>query len=286
MTEFNPETATMEELRQAAEAQAIEQSAHVDPVTEPVVVPPLEKPKTFFTERTIDLGDGAGVQVFKGKGATREEALEDIADRLADAQKHASVKIRELNTKVKAAEPTVSKADEELLAAELLTNPSAALDKAFRAKFGDPEDIKEAVANNKAAKAANQRKSIADQFVAKHPDFVDNARNGNLINKWLTLHNDFSLDGFEKAYTDLTEGGLLTVKDAEAGDEQKKADAEAKRIADAAEAASSQRTRKASGLSTQPRTPAPVAAPPTEDDMYALPLDEVRKRANQQLATR
>jgi len=289
---FDPETASMDDLRKAAEVEAAKASTDtttfvVDPPANVVPLDPTaDEPKVFFAERTIDLGDGAGVQVFRGKGASREEALEEMGDKLAEAQRHATAKIRELGKQTKKAEPTVSKDDDALLAAELLATPSAALEKVLRAKYGDPEEIKEAIATVKATKVAQQKKGAADQFVAKHPDFLDNDRNGKLINRWLTLHNDFSLEGFEKAYTDLNESGLLQVKDAEAGGEQEKAEAEAKRIADAAEAASSQRTKKSSGISTQRRTTTPVATEPSEEDMYALPLEEIRKRANQQLAAR
>lgn len=282
------ETMSFDELRLAAEAEASKASttAVVEPpvtVTDPVVV---DEPKTFFAERTIDLGDGAGVQVFRGKGANREEALEDMGDKLADAQRHATVKIRELGKQTKKVDPvvTVNKDDEALLAAQLLSTPSAALEKLFREKYGDPEDIKQAVAEAKATKASQQKKSIADTFVAAHPEFLDNARNGQLINRWLTLHNDFSKEGFEKAYTDLNESGLLQVKGVEAGEEQRKAEAEAKRIADAAEAESSLRTKRSSGISTQRRTATPVETAISEEDMYALPLEEIKKRANQQLA--
>src|SRR5579862_1314365 len=101
--EFNPETASMEDLRKAAEAEAAKASTntttevvdeHAAETTEVV-----DEPKTFFAERTIDLGDGAGVQVFRGKGASREEALEDMGDKLADAQRHATAKIRDLGKK-------------------------------------------------------------------------------------------------------------------------------------------------------------------------------------------
>jgi hypothetical protein len=285
MAEFDPETASMNDLRLAAEAEALAASTNTAVVVDPpaaVVVPPVVT-GPFFAERSIDLGDGAGIQVFKGKGTSREEALENLSDSLAEAQTHATKKIRELS-KAKPVEQVVNKDDDALLAAQLLSTPSAALEKLFRDKYGDPEEIKQAVAESKATKAAKARQSVAEQFVTATPDFLDNQRNGQLINKWLTLNNDFSLDGFKKAYTDLHESGLLQVKGVEAGDEQKKAEAEAQRIADAAEAASSQRTKRSSGISTQRKTAAPVAAEPSEEDMYALPLAEIRKRANQQLA--
>src|SRR5258708_4622409 len=95
-------TMSMDDLRKAAEAEALK--ASTVPEKETVVLKeetPIEEEevvvaaKLFNAERTIDLGDGAGVQVFKGKGESREDALEDLSNKLADAQKHATQKIRE-----------------------------------------------------------------------------------------------------------------------------------------------------------------------------------------------
>ena len=297
MTEqvLDPETMSMEDLRKAADEQARAQSTQVAEVvtqdakqeevreeTEQQEVKVAAGP--FFAERSIDLGDGAGIQVFKGKGATREDALESLSDKLAEAQTHATKKIRELS-KAKPVVETVSKDDEALYSAELLSSPTIAFKKLFEKMTGIPiEEFKTVTAREKAFQAAQEKKQAADAFVVANPDYHDTPRNGQLINKWCALHNDFSTEGLTKAYTDLAESGLLQVKDAEAGGEQKKAEAEARRIADAAEAASSQRTRRASGLSTQRRTPTPVAGALSEEDMYALPLEELRKRANQQIA--
>jgi len=58
------------------------------------------------------------------------------------------------------------------------------------------------------------------------------------------------------------------------------------RIEPKTEVTPSRVTKKASGISTQRKTVVPVAASTSEEDMYALPLEELRKRANQQLASR
>jgi DNA-binding helix-hairpin-helix protein with protein kinase domain len=148
----------------------------------------------------------------------------------------------------------------------------------------DPSDLQDVVAEVKQNRALRQRKAVADDFVVKHPDFLDNVRNGQRLAKAIALYGDFTLENFEKAYQDLSESGLLEVKGEEASAEQKKAEAEAQRIADAAETTSSQRTRKASGISTHRAVAVPRAAEPTEDDMYSMSLDELRKRAEKQLA--
>lgn len=302
----NLETITMDELRKLADAEAIKQSTKTpeeleaekkasdeaaDAAEEEAARLQAEEDAAakgpFFAERTVDLGDGAGVQVFKGKGGSREEALEDLSDKLADAQKHATKKIRELSAEKKTTPTPISKEQESLYSAELIATPTIAFKKLFKEVTGvDVEDFKTVTAREKAFQAGQERKSIADQFVINHPEFMDNDRNAQRLKKAVALQGEFSLDNLEKAYQDLTDSGLLEVKDEEASDEQKLAEAEAKRIADAAKVTSSQRTRKASGLSTQRRAAVTTPATPSEDDMYKMPLDELRRRANQQLASK
>lgn len=286
---LDPETISMDELRKLAEAEALAQST-TPVLTTATVVPEKETPiaevapKTFFSERTIDLGDGAGVQVFKGKGESREAALEDLSDKLADAQKHATKKIRDLS-KAKPVEKTYTKDEESLYSAELIATPTTAFKKLFKDVTGvDVEEFKTVTAREKEFQAGQTRKAIGDRFVAAHPEFLDSARNAQRLNKAVTLQGDFSLENLEKAYQDLNESGLLEVKGEEASAEQKAAEAEAQRIAATATETSSLRTRRASGLSTQRRTAVPVAAASSEEDMYALPLEELRKLANKQLS--
>lgn len=295
-TVIDPETMSMEDLRKAAEEEArkastnsaddtaqVDDPAETDPPTDDDVV---TSKGPFYSERTIDLGDGAGVQVFKGKGDTREAALEDLTDKLAEAQRNATKKIRELNAKAKVETPKTSPEDEALYSAELLKTPTEAFKKLFKQVTGvDVEEFKTVTAREKAFQAGQEKKSAADSFVANTPDYVDTPRNGKLINKWCELHNDFSLNGLTKAYQDLSESGLLDTKGEEASGEQGK-DKSATGIPPKTDVTPSQRTRKGSGLSTHRSTPAARTAEPTEDDMYSMPLEELRKKANQQLAGR
>jgi hypothetical protein len=300
------EKMTLDDLRKAAEAEALaastktpvqieaEQQAADDKVAadkaeqDRVDAEEAKKTqKTFYRERTIDLGDGAGVQVFKGKGATSEDALEDLTDKLAEAQRHATKKIREQEAKLKVhtEEPKVTPEDDAMLSEQLLKTPTEAFKKLFKQVTGvDITEFKTTHQKEKAFLAAQEKRTAADEFVASNPEFADTPRNGKLINKWCELHNDFSLDGLNKAYQDLNESGLLDVKGEEASDEQKKVEAETQRIAEAAKASSSQRTRKSSGLSTQRRTAVPTPNGPTEEELYSMPLDKLRGLANKQLA--
>jgi hypothetical protein len=293
----DPETMDLNDLRLLAEKEAREATT-TQPEKKVAVTQTVEEeedgeeteetekpestttiPKTFVAERSFDLGDGAGSQVFKGKGGTREDALEDLADKLAEAQRNATKRIKELKQPKTETGPTKEET-ESLRAAKVVTNPTEVVKEVLGI---DPSELQDVVAEVKQNRAIRQRKAVADEFVVKHPEFLDNARNGQRLAKAIALFGEFTLENFEKAYQDLSESGLLEVKGEEASAEQKKADAEAQRIADAAEAASSQRTRKASGISTHRATSVPRTAEPTEDDMYKMPLDELRAAAEKQL---
>jgi hypothetical protein len=296
------ETMPLDEIRRLAEEEARKQSTApgVEDLTKTGPVEPEQEveepvrnsqtaneqkptPKAYQAERTIDLGDGSGVQLFRGKGESREAALEDLADKMATAQFNATKKIRELNEKAKAvpAEPQVSEADRAILSQQILSDPEKAIDAILKKRGIDVQAVKEATEYTHAQKVAGAKKAAADSFVAANPDFADTPRNGKLINKWCELHNDFSFEGLTKAYQDLNESGLLDVKGEEAGVGQVEVKQQP-RIEETVEDTPPQRTRKASGLSTQRRVAPPVPATPTEDDLYdpsKYSIEDIRRLA-------
>jgi hypothetical protein len=292
----DPETMDLNDLRLLAEEEA-RKATTTEP--EKKVTPPKEEtegeeveqrepveqsetkatPKTFVAERSFDLGDGAGVQVFKGKGGTREDALEDLADKLADAQRNATKRIKELKQPKVETPKGPTKDEESLRASKIITTPSEVVKEILGI---EPSELQELVAEGKQNRAMKQRKAVADEFVIKHPEFLDNARNGQRLAKAIALFGEFSLENFEKAYQDLSESGLLEVKGEEAGDGQDK-DKPKTRIEETADDTPPQRTRKASGISTHRTVAVPRTAEPTEDDMYSMSLDELRKAAEKQL---
>src|SRR6266568_7729436 len=151
-TEEQLENMSLEQLRELAlstGAQAVEAPAPAAPATEPVETPrdaqgrfispepvapvadaePLEDEPVLY-RREIDLGDGSGTQVFEG------ETLEELVDKLADAQKHATRKIRDLNRQAKevAAPPApkpLTPDEEYLVSQQLQSNPSKAFELLF-----------------------------------------------------------------------------------------------------------------------------------------------------------
>src|SRR5437868_2462551 len=82
---------SFDELKELAKNEAELEAAGQSGEQESDEVP--NEPQVF--SRTIDLGDGSGVQVFEAP------TLEELVDKLAKAQENATRKIRELAAKVK-----------------------------------------------------------------------------------------------------------------------------------------------------------------------------------------
>src|SRR5690348_15820765 len=88
----NAEEEAKQDGNKAGGQEAIDQSALQEEQNEQEV---------FVASREIDLGDGAGVEVFEAQGATKEEALEALAVKIAEGKRNASAKIREQETRLR-----------------------------------------------------------------------------------------------------------------------------------------------------------------------------------------
>lgn len=220
--------------------------------------------------REIDLGDGSGKQVFEGA------SYDELIDKLATAQEHASRKIRELSAakKPEVKEPVVDPNEDWLLSQELLTSPSAVIRKQIEKEFGKP--LKEVRAE--LEEAANLRKEKAEEknaeaFMASHPEFEPNKHNGRLMENYIRLNGlTGTAENIEKAFQVLSEGGLLQLK-TEQDTEQNADEPTKQRIA----APAGTRTvvvqkKAASGLSAKRSTATP--GPLTEQDLYDMPYDK------------
>ena len=160
----------------------------IEPKKEPVA------PKVF--KREIDLGDGSGVQVFEA------ETQDGLIDKLTEAQRNATLKIKELNREVKGArsiepekrEPltkpvptTLSQAEVEQLAIQLSTEPHVAFEKLFKAATGaSPNEFAKTIAQVNDVVEVLQGAAAAEEFVAEHvEDYLPTPRNFAAIRKFL-----------------------------------------------------------------------------------------------------
>lgn len=233
---------------------------------EPVVDPAQDPaPEEFVEEKELDLGDGSGVQVFRGVGASREEALSALADELVTAQINATRKIRELSTRpapVTSTTPVVEiNPDEELrLSQQLLSNPTAAMSEMLKAQFGmDPSEIKAKLERADAAERARQQEEIRVGFVQATPDYFANESNGKRMLRWLQIENlPETAETLQKAFTSLSAEGLL----------QKKP-----------EVTTTTNRPRSSGISTRSTTPAPVRTTEAELDAFKkLTSEQMREK--------
>ena len=316
---------TPEEIvaREAAEAEAAEKAAAEKAAAEKteqerdehgrfakkeeIVVPPEEEdegePDEYVFRREIDLGDGTGIQIFEGRGATELEAMVDLNNKLVVAQENATREPRNIQKKhPKEPEPPkekeISPDLEYVFAEQFKTKPSEAFKAMFKELTGmDIAEFKTAQAAQKAAREAaeSQQKSldIQREFVAAHPDYVQIVENGNKIRDWVQEHNynEFTPVNLEKAFEDLSARGLLTLKTDEASVPTKTkvepvvpAPARIEQtVTKAAEVTPVRSPKKASSISSRSAAPV-VKTELTEDDLYKMPLEKLKGLAEQQLA--
>jgi hypothetical protein len=249
--------------------------AAVPPQADPVAPPqadPVVDPAAPVEEytATIDIGDGAGVQVFSAP--TKDELLE----KLIEAQTNATKKIRDLSARPPAAPVapvaltvTTPNPDEELaLSQEMLSEPTTAFRKLFEKQVGMPIDsFKTKVERLEAWERGQREESIAREWMAATPDYNAIPANGIKIGKWLELNRlEATAENLQAAYTDLNASGLLAPKAA---------------AAPAAPTTPAAPAPRSSGISTR-HSVAPVLPPTVADETkkaYEMPLDQLLVKA-------
>lgn len=278
--------AAEEAVAAASQKDDIDNSADGEDVDEVVI------------RREIDLGDGAGVEVFYGRGATELDALKDLNDQLVISKQHASKTVREIQRKhpkedeVAAQNQTAEDLDFVYKKALESGKPS----EAFKAMFKDMTgmSVEEFKADREAQRvareeAAAQQRGLDAQrvFVAAHPEYEANPANGAKLRDWVVEHGEkeFTGENLEKAFEDLTARGLLKVraveasvpteaeKQAKAAEAQRIADEAAKKAADAAAQARS-RQRVSSTVSSKHSSAPVIETELSEDELYNMPRDK------------
>lgn len=289
-TEFDPETATYEELAAAAQHEADEEAKRqaAGQETQQTEQQPVRDEKGKFVKREqteevdeivyrreIDLGDGSGVQVFEGA------SYDELIDKFAKAQENATRKIRELTAARKAEEekkPVRTPEQEWIRSQELYDKPTETMAKMFEEVVGMPATaFKTKMQRLEAFERAQSEEQAAQEFIVKHPEYVPSARNAQKIEKYVRT---YQLDGtkaesIEKAYADLVESGLLETKAAEKTQQTQETTQQTRIVS---ETQSQGRQRTSSGISSK-RTVTNRAPEPTEEELYKMPYDKLRALA-------
>lgn len=159
-------------------------------VTSPVetTLPAATTPQKFVRE--IDLKDGSGVQRFEA------DSWEGLVDKLAQAQEHATRKIREFSRTDRRREPEKQSSDwsevkPTVLKAEDVVqyekNPHELFRQMYKAEFGvTPEEARQRENQRRQAEAES---GAQNEFVRKHQDYNPTPQNAQKIMNFLAKEN-------------------------------------------------------------------------------------------------
>ena len=166
----------------------------------------VEVPEMFVRE--IDLGDGSGVQVFKA------ESLEELVDKLAEAQANATKKIRELSQPRPVKVEELNPDQEVALSQALLAEPSKVLRRQIEQTFGMPVDeIRDNLRMAKETRVAQEADQAAREFVAETPDYFACPENFQRISRYMDrMGMPPTKASIQQAYSDLNADGILRAK--------------------------------------------------------------------------
>ena len=233
-----------------------------------------ETPATTIFRREIPNGNGS-VDVYQAD--TLEELVEKIAIGKENANKQLQTIIAERKLE-KAAQEKVSEDDNYVIAEKLKINPKQTM----------KEMVAEVIQEEKAQVARDLE--IQSRFVASHSEYIANPENGRRLIAQLRLNGgtQLTVDGLEKAYQDLKADGLLVSKAEGAEVAAEEAPKDKPQTEESSASATQQRSpKRGSTISARAgvRVTTPVKTQPTLDEAYAMPLDQLRKLANEALAS-
>lgn len=228
-------------------------------------------------QRKIDLGDGSGVQVFEAP------SLEELVDKLAKAQEHASRKIRELSTAKKEAIKAVEESDELtddekfILSQQILKDPAKVIETFVEKTYN--KKIAPKLKEVDEMSRVNRETRASEEFVQNTPDYYASPKNGKRILKWLeTEGKEATVENLQAAFADLNESGLLEIKPAEKQDAESDTNKPNARIVRQVETTVVKR-KVVGGLPAKRQAQVETKSPePTVDDLYKMPMDELRQK--------
>jgi hypothetical protein len=239
------------------------------------------EPELFVSSKTVDIGDGAGSEVFTAEGATEAESLKNLVEKISDEKKHATLKIRQQERRVKELEAQVQNA-------ELLAGDELAIAEKMDSRGVTFDDLASVATAYKQQKQIENSQQEAAKFLALHEDYLDTKKNGELMRMKLAEWGlPATTENLTKAYQSLTAQNLLEsategIEQSASPHEQQFRDERGRFVQQPTQ--SQTPTRRASGISTQGsnRTmPSPRGT--SEEEAYRLPMEELKKRANSAL---
>jgi len=212
----------------------------------------------FIAQRVVDIGDGSGKQVFTGRGPTQLAAYESLADALQTAQENATKRIRQFSQDQKQSERNAARRaedDDYVLRQRLANDPTKVV----------KEMVQQEIAETQAK--FNRAQRVQEEFVAAHAhDFFPCPENAQAISQYIQGkgYDEFTPSNLEEAFQAL-QGKLVK-----------------KGSAPATTPTTSGARRTGSSFRSSGGTPPPVKTE-SEEDLYKMPMDELRRKADSAL---
>lgn len=264
---------SLEQLKAMADKEELDNSGdEPEPESEKIEGNEPEEDEIPVYRKEI-LNDDGSTDVYEA------ESLEELVDKIAEGKRNANKKIKEFIAERKAAESKSKQASEDadFHIQELLKNkPKEAIAEVAR------QVLDEEVARNQRSQDAQSR------FVNTHPDYVANPANGERMSKEVRNlgFTEFTTESLEKAYQSLKKSGLLILKQPEADGASNAKGKETQATPESEPETAKPRSSRSSTISTRTgvRPARAVQSKPTEDEAYKMPLDELRRLADEQLA--
>jgi len=235
-------------------------------------------PTEFEAERIIDLEDGSGKQVFRATGATPTDAWANLSEKLAEAQRHATRKIREQAQRINELDAQrQAKEDAEYI------NDKTAEDRLRRQPVKTVEEISERTA--KRVVEAEQQRQANEQEVVRRSREIQEAWVGNPSNAAYVAdqHNGAlmmaEIEASIRAQGKVPEQVGITTADIDAAF-VKLSRAGKLHLRDVPARAN---TNRGSSFRNSGGSPS-IKTGPSEADLYAMPMSDLRKLADSQMA--
>ena len=281
---------TPEQLEKA-ESMSIEELRELAMKEEGPVVEEKPKAKVAAQDDELDnseeTGEGEEETVFRKEiknddgsvDVYEADSIEELVDKIAEGKRQAVAQMKRVQEEKKALQKETAQQTEDenyIIAQRFQKEPMKVIDELVAKRLQKEADAKERSLN------------AQNRFIATHPDYVVGEYNGNKMmeefRRMYPASSEFDYEGLEKAYQSLKAGGLLQLK-AEGGEETTAAETkgEARTEKPAAETTQSRSPRRSSIVQMRAK-PAPVTKGFDEDEAYKMPMDELLKRANAQLA--
>lgn len=229
-----------------------------------------EEPQIFRKE--IENEDGS-VDVYEAT------SMDELVNKLAEGKRQAVAQMKRVQEEKRELERKAVQENTDLdyvVGEELKKNPRKAIQEVAR----------QTIADERAKYERSQ--AVQSNFVNSHHDYLPTQDNANrLMAEFRRLYpssDEFTMTGLEKAYQALKTNGLLVLRSEEANEPAKADGKEAQATSEAKpETTQARSPKRSSNLQMRPKT-APADKGFDEDEAYKLPMEELVRRANAQLA--